>query len=208
MNRFVVLLAVVLSAAPVAVSAAPPGQNPEWPCQQPLVPVITAGMLWSGPSVEEAGDWHQESKVAALVERIAPRSVPKETGEAAIAEFEKGLGADRNRLITLAFAGLLAESNRLRTEIIGKIKDLAERQRNVADLVDRTRDELDKIPENAQGEEAAKREDLSERLTFTTRTYKEVQKTMRYACEVPAQLDARLGAYARALQAGLSGGAP
>ena len=45
--------------------------------------------------------------------------------------------------------------------------------------------------------------ELIDRSTFAQRTYYEAQRTMRYACEIPAELDQRLGLYARALQAGL-----
>jgi hypothetical protein len=36
-----------------------------------------------------------------------------------------------------------------------------------------------------------------------TRAFESTQRTMRYACEVPVQLEARLGRYARFLQARL-----
>ena len=128
--------------------------------------------------------------------------VPAYNEEAAIAEFAKSAGGDRTRRITLAFAGLLDETNRQRTDIIQRIKQLAQRQRNLADLVARLTTELDARP--AEPAQDTARAELADRLNFNTRTYSEVQQTMRYACEIPAQLDARLGAYARALQAELS----
>ncbi len=63
--------------------------------------------------------------------------------------------------------------------------------------------QLDAMPEKP-GEPSPERAELTDRWNYTSRAYNEVQQTMRYACEVPAQLDARLGAYARALQAALS----
>jgi anti-sigma-K factor RskA len=106
----------------------------------------------------------------------------------------------------LAFAGLLDETNRQRSEVIQRIKALAERQRNLANLVARLTTELDQTPApaNPASPDAAPRADLAQRLTFSSRAYNELQRTMRYACDVPGQLDARLGAYARALAAGLS----
>jgi hypothetical protein len=38
---------------------------------------------------------------------------------------------------------------------------------------------------------------------FVIRQYEEVERTIRYACEVPVQLEARLGLFAQALQGAL-----
>jgi hypothetical protein len=184
--------------------AAGPGADPDWPCQQVLVPVLSAGMLWSGPSLQQAGDWRADPEVAALVRRVAPRDVTVEEGNAAIAGFVATLGADKARRVTLVFAGLLDETNRERGEVIERLKDLAQRQRSLAGLIDRLTTELGAAPADPQGEAAADRAELQQRFDFTSRSYAELQHTMSYACEVPRTLDARLGAYARALAAALS----
>jgi hypothetical protein len=197
MTRHILAAGLLLWAG--AASAAVPGANPDWPCQQVLVPVLSAGMLWAGPPVDKAGDWHTDPEVSALVQRIAPSDVPVAQGEAAIAAFAKTLGTDRARRLTLVFAGLLDETNQQRSDMIEHIKDLGERQRNLARLIDHLTAELDAEPADGQANTAA-RTDLQQRWTFTSRTYAEVQRTMQYACDAPRTLDARLGAYARALQ--------
>ena len=203
MRRLAILLGALTCLVSFAAGAAPRNVDPNWPCQQALVPEIAAATVWSGPPVEGIGDWHAEPAVAALVERAAPRGVSTADGEVAIGDFTRSLGGDRNRLITLAFTGLLDETNRQRTEVIQRIKGLAERQRNLADIVARLTAEVDAMPE-PKGEPSPERAELIQRWTFSSRAYTEVQRTMRYACEIPGQLDGRLGAYARALQAGLS----
>jgi hypothetical protein len=196
------LLLSALCVLPLAAQAAPRNVDPDWPCQQALVPKIAAATLWSGPPLDDIGDWHATPNVAALVDRVAPRNVSTSDGEAAIGDFTRGLGGDRNRLIPLAFAGLLEETNRQRTEVIERIKSLAERQRGLSDVVARLTAEIDATPQ-PQGEPSPERTELTQRWTFASRAYTEVQRTMRYACEIPGQLDARLGTYARALQAAL-----
>ena len=163
------------------------------------MPVLTAGMVWSGPPLDAIGDWHGEPDVAALVERIVPREVPVEDGEAAVAAFLRDHSGDRAKLASLVFAGLLDETNRERTAVISRIKDLAERQRNLSALIARLTSELDAMPAPAEGQETPARTELEQRWTFTSRTYAQVQSTMRYACQVPVTLDAWLGAYARNL---------
>ena len=100
------------------------------------MPVIGGGALWSGPPLDSVGDWHGEPTVAELVGRIAPRNVSTEAGVAAIGTFADELpaAADRPRLMTLVFAGLLDETNRERTEIIARLKDLGRRQHELADI--------------------------------------------------------------------------
>ena len=196
------LIAAGLLLSTGTASAAAPGADPDWPCQQVLVPTLTAGMVWSGPAIDQAANWHADPEVAALVQRIAPNDVPVEQGEAAIGAFAKTLGADRARRLTLVFAGLLDETNQQRSEMIEHIKDLGQRQRNLVRLIDRLAAELDAAPSDAQGDAAA-RADLQQRWTFTSRTYAEVQRTMQYACDAPRSLDARLGAYAHTIQAAL-----
>jgi hypothetical protein len=184
-----------------AGSAGAAGADPDWPCQQVLVPELSAGMLWSGPAIEPTGDWRADPEIAALVRRIAPRDTPVEAGQAAIAAFAGTLGADKARRVTLIFAGLLDEINIERGAVIERIKDIGRRQRNLAGLVDRLTAELDASP---PGQAESSRAELMQRWTFTSRTYAEVQRTMRYACEVPRTLDARLGAYAHTLAAALN----
>jgi hypothetical protein len=77
---------------------------------------------------------------------------------------------------------------------------MGRRQRELAELAARLSGEFASTPPEATGEAAAKRADLQQRHDFTTRNFDEVQRTIRYACEIPVQLDARLGVWARALQ--------
>jgi hypothetical protein len=202
-----VLLAGLLALADAACFAAPAprrGGGADWPCQQRLMPVIGSGALWSGPPLDSAGDWHGEPTVAELVGRIAPRNVSTEAGVAAIGTFADELpAADRPRLMTLVFAGLLDETNRERTEIIARLKDLGHRQHELADIASRAGEALRGIPADATGDDAARRTDLEQRFAFVTQAFENTQRTMRYACEAPVRLEARLGRYAQAVKSRL-----
>lgn len=201
--RRALLLAALAILLPAIAAAAPRTADPDWPCQQALVPTLTAAMMWNGPALDNIGDWHADPAIAALVEHLAQREVTREQGTAALGDFLHGLDGDRQRKIGLVFAGLLDETNRDRTVVIERIKDLAQRQRSLATLISQLTTELEAIPADDQTR-AAERTDLQQRWTFTSRSYAELQSTMRYACDVPATLDARLGAYARQLQDALN----
>ncbi len=203
MSRLLVAVMLVLAAAACPAAAAPrPGQDADWPCQQRLMPLLGGGALWSTPPLDSVGDWRAEPEVAALVTRITPRSITPDSGVAAIASFADQLppAADRKRLMTLVFAGLLDETNRERSEIIVRLKELGRRQHELADIAARAGEAMRAIPADATGDEAARRSDLEQRFTFVTQAFENTQRTMRYACEAPVRLEARLGRYAEAVK--------
>ena len=195
-----ILSATVLVGTISARSATPPAIDPDWPCQQRLVPRLAAATYWTGPSLDKVGDWHADPQVADLVRRLSPRRVSTEEGLTEIASFARTLSGDRRQRLALAFLGLLDESDRERAGLIEELKEIGRRQRELADLVANLGTELKAIPPDAAGADAARRVDLQQRHDFTARNFEEIQRTIRYACETPVALDARLGTWARALQ--------
>jgi hypothetical protein len=195
------LSAALLIGAVAARSASPRAEDPDWPCQQRLVPKLSPAVYRNGPSLDKIGDWRTDPAVAHLVRRLAPRRVSTEEGLTEIAAFARTLSGDRQRRLVLTFYGLLDASNRERAGLIEKLKQIGRRQRELAGLVSQLATQLDAIPANATGAAAVRRVELQQEHDFTARNFEEVQHTIRYACETPVALDARLGAWARALQA-------
>ena len=195
-------LYLITLAIALMVAGAPRSEDPDWPCQQRLVPKLAPAAYWNGP-LDGQGNWRLDPEVADLVRELAPRRVTTEQGLTQIAVFARAVGDRPNRL-ALAFRGLLEETDRERADLIERLKQIGRRQRELAELAGRLPSELDSMPRDAAGETAAKRVDLQQRYDFTTRNFEEVQHTIRYACEAPVGLDARLGAWARALQAAAS----
>jgi hypothetical protein len=193
-------LGLAFAAAVNAYSAPPRAEDPDWPCQQRLVPKLTAAAYWNGPALGGLDDWRADPEIADLVRRLAPRRVTTQEGLLEIAAFIRTVSNDRPRRLTLAFRGLLEETDRQRAGLIEELKEIGRRQHELADLVARLATELNAVPPDARGEVAAKRIDLQQRHDFTARNFEEIQRTIRYACETPVELDARLGAWARALQ--------
>ena len=197
-------MAALVTALAANAQSAPRGDDPNWPCQQRLVPKLAAAAYWRGPEIENLGDWHADSEIASLVQRLTPRRVSTEEGLVEIAAFVQCLSGDRARRLVLAFHGLLEETDRERTGLIEQLKQIGQHQHELADLVARLAAELKSVPSDATAEAAAMRVDLQQRQDFTSRNFEEIQRTIRYACETPVALDTRLGAWARALQAASS----
>lgn len=196
--------AVLCAAVLIGGSASRPAPwqpDPDWPCQQRLVPKLVAAEYWNGPPLARLGDWHADPAVAKLVRQLAPRPVTTADGVGAIDVFARSLSGDRQRRLGLLFLGLLDETNRERAALIDELKEIGRGQRERAAFVSRLAGELDAVPSEA----AAKRADLQLQHDFAARSFEEIQRTISYACEAPVALDARLGAWARALQSAVSG---
>jgi hypothetical protein len=198
MGRSAALLAALVLAA--AAAGPSPGAHPDWPCVQRLVPRLAAAALWPGPVPEV--DWRAAPDVAALVERVSQRTMAEGEGVAGIEGFAAPLDPpSRRRLLPLAFAGLLEETNRQRDALIEQIRRFARRQRDLAAVVRSLEAELRAMPADA----GAARTELEQRHAFAAKSFTDAERTMRYACEAPVRLEGRLGAYARALAAALPG---
>ncbi|GGF01517.1 hypothetical protein GCM10011611_03800 [Aliidongia dinghuensis] len=201
MHRLLPAVVALLAVSAGPARAAIPGQNPDWPCQQRFVPALTAGTFWNGPLPDKA-DWHADPRVAALVADAAPREVPLDESHAKLAAFAKRLKpAERRRVLPVLFLGLVDATNDQRHEVMGRIEELTRRQRELGDVIAHVTDELQAISPDATGDAAARRAEIVQRRDFVVRSFEETQRTMRYACEVPVELEARLGDYARLLQA-------
>ncbi len=199
---FVLTLALAANAV-----AAPPAADPDWPCQQRLVPHLSPATYWTGPAPPAGVDWHADPKLSALIEAISPRDVPTEDGIAKLTAFAQSLpAAERAKSVSLAFTALVEQTNEERDGVIARLKSLGARQRSLAKRIESDEAALQAIPADASGDQAAERAGITERHDLLVRSYHDIGETIRYACQVPSDLDARLGAYARALQALL--GAP
>ncbi len=188
---------VLVGVAALALGAAgPPPADADWPCMQRLVPTLAAGTLWSGH--EAAGDWRANAQVAAVVADAAPRTQPTPAGVARLDAYAATVPAvDRPATLSLLFNGLVDETNRQREDVIERLRGIGRRQRTLTEITGRVSDELRALPPDAP---ATVREEVVQRRTFLIREYEEIGRTIRYACEVPSALEARLGSFAQALQ--------
>jgi hypothetical protein len=183
-------------AAILAVSSAhaqPPSQDPDWPCFQRLVPKLEPGSYWAGPPVPPAGAWRDDPAVMAIVTDVTDRDITDaESAEKLKAFLDTLPAAERAARAPALFSAIVEQTNDERGELIGRIEQLSRRQRALSSTISDLSAKADAAP-------AARRDDLNGQRDFTIRAFQESQRTMRYACEAPANMDRRLGVLARVL---------
>lgn len=184
--------ATLLAAAALPASAQDFKADPNWPCVQRKVPSISSGMVWAGPPVEEVGDsWKDDPAIAKLAAKIASRRTPIEDAEKAVAQFAEKAGADKERKLTMLFAGALDIINHDRGSIIAGIERYAKRQKALADKIESQSAQLAALPAEAASEQDSKRADLQEMQNWDIRIFEEREHSLTYVCEQPVLLEKR-----------------
>ena len=198
LKRTLVVTALLALGGPVmAKPYTPPGQDPDWPCAQLLVPVLTAGAYWDAGPVPTGTAWRDDDKLFTLVTDIVDRDTTDADALAKLNAYADAIpAAQRGSAYPLLFSAIVDETNDERSLLITRIKQLGARQRRMGDVIA-------KISTQADDTAAAdpRRADLVGQRDFDVRAFQETQHTMRYACEAPADMERRLGDIARALKA-------
>jgi hypothetical protein len=175
------------------------GNDPDWPCVQRKVTEISAGQVWNGPPLDGLGDsWRADGDLADLARTIASRRTDMTAAKQKIAGFAAAAGADKNRRLSLLFAGVLATINAERGSIIAGIGRFARRQQGLAQKISAQSAELDRLPqEGATDEQIDRREELLEIQAWDSRIFRERERSLQYVCELPVLLDQRAFALGR-----------
>jgi hypothetical protein len=175
----------------------------DWPCQQSLVPEVSAAVLWAGPPVEGLeGAWRQSPPVAALVARLGSDRHPLDQAERDIEQFAKGLpAAAKERPLTLLFVGVLETANARRAELMTGIRKFTRQQQELARQIDNGLTEIQHLSQVADG--AAKAAELRDKLAWGQRLFDQREMALPHLCETPVLVEERLGELARAIAARL-----
>jgi len=178
-----------------------PGQDPDWPCAQRLVPTLTAGAYWDGKVPANTG-WRDDDKLFPLVTDIVDRDTTDADGLAKLNAFADAIPVDqRATQLPAIFSAIVDQTNDERALLIQRIKQLGLRQRKMGDVVAAISTQVDATPPADP-----KHDTLAGERDFDVRAFQETQHTMRYACEAPADMERRLGLYAHDLERKLHAG--
>jgi hypothetical protein len=203
MVRCAAVLAMIagsLCLVPHGGHAQPAPQDPDWPCFQNLVPSLSAAEFWAGPEPKADPGWRDDQKIFDLVTTIADRDTPMAEADATLKAYAESIAKpQRATVLPSLFGDIVQQINEERTDLIGRLKHLGHRQRGLGERVTELSAEADKIPPTATGADAARRADLIGDRDLTIRGFQQTQRSLRYACEAPGNLDRRLGQFARTL---------
>jgi hypothetical protein len=173
---------------------------PDWPCAQAKVPEISLAAVWDGPSLEEAvSKWKDDSKVSALVPRLAARRTPFDQAEKMITDLLQETAASKAETGKLLFAGLFETLNAQRSSVMNGLERVTRKQREAAEKI---RDDTLALQalQDATPPDQAKVEELGNQLVWQTRIFEDRRRVIRFVCEVPTAIDQRLFALGRAIQ--------
>ena len=199
-QRIIAGLLLVLGATPALGAEA---SNPDWPCVQRKVAVLTAAQFWDGPQVEGLSQWHDNARITQLIAKLSSRRVAIEDATAAIDGFANEQSPDkRDEALTLLFAGLLQTMNEERSIVMSGIERFQQRQRGRAHEIERQGTEIERLKQRAASDEGARGElSLAEdKYKWDVRVFTERQQSLPLACEIPALIEQRLFALAREIR--------
>ena len=173
---------------------------PDWPCAQAKVPDVSLAAVWDGPALDDVADkWKNDTKVSALVPRLAARRTPLDEAEKMIAEFLSGSSGQKNEAAKLLFAGLFDTLNAQRSSVMNGLERVTRKQREAAEKI---RDDTLALQalQDATPPDQAKVEELGNQLVWQTRIFEDRRRVIKFVCEVPTAIDQRLFALGRAIQ--------
>lgn len=193
-------IAALAFAVSVAAARAADPRYPDWPCAQAKVPEISLAAVWAGTALGDAeSKWKDDSKVNALVAKLAARKTPLDEAEKSVKEFLASSAADKTTNAKLLFAGLFDTLNAQRSQVMRGLERVSRKQREAADKIREDTIQLQAL-QDATPRDDAKVEAMSNQLMWETRIFEDRRKVVRFVCEVPTTIDQRLFALGRVIQ--------
>jgi DNA polymerase III alpha subunit len=193
------MAALAFAVSTAAARAADP-RYPDWPCSQAKVPEISLAAVWAGPALDDAASkWKDDSKVSALVSKLAARKTPLDEAEKSVKEFLSGSAADKTANAKLLFAGLFDTLNAQRSQVMSGLERVSRKQREAADKIREETIQLQAL-QDATPRDDTKIDAMSNQLIWETRIFEDRRKVVRFVCEVPTTIDQRLFALGRVIQ--------
>lgn len=177
------------------------GGNPDWPCEQVLVPEISAAVVWDGPDpAAYAEQWAKDPQVTELAHRLTARGIDRAGSEALIQAFaEAQPGAERDRRLTLLFAAVLEILNADRNRLVSGILRYSRDQERRARALDSQLTQMVELEANGSEEDLQRLAELQPRVELEQRVFDDREKSFPFLCTRPQAVEQRIGELARAI---------
>lgn len=201
--RVTALILAVTLALPSSPAAAVDASTPDWPCVQRKQENLTAAQMWDGPAITGDEKWWKDEEVRELVPILINRRLAVEDVEEDIIKLAEATPeAERDARMTLLFAGVLDETNKVRRRVIEGIERFQRRQRDRAAALETKGQELAELHTRAEAGEKVSGmiDDLQQAYDWDARVFDERQSNLPIACEIPVEIEQRAFAIARAIR--------
>lgn len=190
-------MALALSVATTQALAAD-FSDPTWPCIQRKVERLSLGLMWPEPKENITLSDPQKAAVKELASALSLQRVDMENASQMVSDFVQAHGTERD-LMQAVFSEVFDTISKRRTRIINGIGNVSTGQIALAERIDATRSEMDRLMD-ADEPDYDKVDALEEQLDWDDRIYRERQQSVSYLCESPVLLEKRLFALANLLQ--------
>ncbi len=160
-----------------------------WPCNRPYAEALSAEVAWGGAPPQVDGDWHKDAAVSELVLHATNPEINPTLGRAAIAEFARNAGPDKDNALILAFHGMLEEMNIYYGIIITGIRNFTIRAKILEEAVAENDAALAALREDA----AEAREDIRVARMWNFRNMDDAEEEAEFQCHRMAYLEKKLG---------------
>ncbi|MFV8836611.1 hypothetical protein ACNSTU_16745 [Aquisalimonas sp. APHAB1-3] len=193
-----VIALMVLPADNVQAQRAATGP-PDWPCVQRLIPELSWGTLWAGPSPDELErDWWDDEEAARVVRYATARGTSDQEALERVRAFLEEVDSDNEKRLTLLFAGLFQEVNRERTRTINAVRRYARGQVERLDAISELVDTLEELRAEEADPERIQR--VEDELFWERRLFEQRQDSLQALCDKPYLLEERLSRLVREIQ--------
>jgi hypothetical protein len=197
------VFAVAAGSAQVFAQQDPASQepDPDWPCEQILVPEVSAAVVWDGPAVDKLTEnWRDLPELAALVQRLTDRNAFPQQSDAQIAGFAAAQPpAEKDQRLTLLFAGVLETLNEDRSHLISGIKRYSRDQERRAQALDRHLTEMVELERDSTEAATQRLSEMRRSIEIEQRAFDDREKSIMYLCTRPVVVEQRLGVLARTI---------
>jgi len=198
--KWLVFLLAFYEVTLVSSPALADPRDPDWPCAQPKVADLSAAAMWNGPSIADVGDtWQDDPKVKDLVDRITVRRTPMEVAQKEIADFIVGTPAEKQQKAKAVFAGVFDTLSSERREVMDGLERTSRKELDLAAKIRSDVSDLRGLQDKPDTDQTEVK-NLGSEVEWSTRIFEDRRKTIRYVCEVPATIEQRIFALARAIQ--------
>ncbi len=187
--------ALILGAGP---TLAVDRRTPDWPCQQVKVPELSAAAAWPEPLPQNEEKATEIPGLNDLTAELAARRTPIEEAEKKIESFITGTPEERKEKADLLFLGLFDALNAQRFQVMNGIERAYRSQKGLAEKIRSDAEKLRALQD--ANSDAPQLKELLGQVQWETRIFDDRRKTLKYACEVPVEIDQRIFALARAIQ--------